>query len=230
MEDYLKILPTSLGVKESLLSYMRCIDIDDYRGRMNYEAVNHRIISRADEVIVKKSIVQNNLSDDVERGLQYIVDNMHVSLLAAVEQEMLNEIAERAANHRERDSKKKDLELLAVCNGGEFQDKLSLPTDLGFSEIERLYKDMLSIKFTELGKNDSSTLYDKLPLLELEEIKEAFPVSVTDDILGNMEESLNKYVEIVKKAKKDIVSKVFGKQENVERLCELEGELEFSFM
>ncbi|GFR13483.1 uncharacterized protein TNCT_653261 [Trichonephila clavata] len=230
VEDYLKILPTSLGVEESLLSYMRCIDIDGYRGRMNYEAVNHRIISRADEVIIKESVVQNNLSDDVERGLQYIVGNMHVSLLAAVEQEMLNEIAERAANHRERDSKKKDLELLAICNGGEFQDRLSLPENLSFSEIEHLYKDMLLIAFIGQGDLESHTLCKRLPLLELEEIKEVFPVSITDDILRNMEESMNKYVEIVKKVKKDIVSKVFRKQENVEKLCELEGELEFDFM
>ncbi|MGL5029395.1 MAG: hypothetical protein ACRC6C_04870 [Wolbachia pipientis] len=230
VEDYLKILPTSLGVKESLLSYMRCIDIDDYRGRMNYETVNHRIISRADEVIIKESVVQNNLSDGVKEGLQYIVDNMHVSLLAAVEQEMLNEIAERAANHRERDSKKKDLELLAICNGGEFQDRLSLPENLSFSEIEHLYKDMLSIAFIGQGDLESHTLYERLPLLELEEIKEVFPISITDNILRNMEESLNKYVEIVKKVKKDIVSKVFRKQENVEKLCELEGELEFGFM
>ncbi|WP_265024300.1 hypothetical protein [Wolbachia endosymbiont (group A) of Epagoge grotiana] len=230
VNDYIKILPTSFGVKESLLSYMKCVDIDDYRGRMNYEAVNHRIISRANEVILSESIVQNSLSDDVERGLQYIVDRMDVSLLTAVEQEMLNEIAERAASYRERDNKKKDLELLSICNGGEFEDKLSLPTDLSFSEIERLYKDMLSIEFKEQGEFELHKLCERLPLLELEEIKEAFPASITEDILKSMVESLNKYVEIVKKVKKDIVDKVFGKQENLEKLYKLEQELEFSFM
>ncbi|WP_341811583.1 hypothetical protein [Wolbachia endosymbiont (group A) of Oxytorus armatus] len=230
VNDYLKILPTSFGVKESLLSYMKCVDIDDYIGRMNYEAVNHRIISRANEVILSESIVQNNLNDDVERGLQYIVDRMDVSLLTAVEQEMLNEIAERAANHRERHSKRKDLELLSICNGGEFEDKLSLPTDLSFSEIERLYKDMLSIEFKEQGEFESHKLCERLPLLELKEIKEAFPASITEDILKSMVESLNKYVEVVKKVKKDIVDKVFGKQENLEKLYKLEQELEFSFM
>ncbi|WP_264953185.1 MULTISPECIES: hypothetical protein [unclassified Wolbachia] len=228
VEDYLKILSDSLGVKESLLSNMECVDVSDYRGRMNHEGVNHRIISRANEVILSESIIQNNLSDDVERGLQYIVENMDVSLLAEVEQEMLNEIAERAAIHRERDNKKKDLELLAICNGGEFKDKLSLPTDLSFSEIERLYKDMLLIQFTEQQKEES--LYGKLPLLELEEIKEAFPASITDNILKSMEESLGKYVEIVKNKKKEIVDNVFGKKENLEKLYELEKELEFSFV
>ncbi|WP_265023378.1 hypothetical protein [Wolbachia endosymbiont (group A) of Epistrophe grossularia] len=232
VEDYLKILPTSFGVKESLLSYMKCVDIDDYRGRMNYETVNHRIISRADEVIIKESAVQNNLSDDVERGLQYIVDNMHVSLLAEVEQEMLNEIAERAANHRERDSKKKDLELLAISNGGEFQDRLSLPTDLSFSEIERLYKDMLSIAFRGQGEFELHTLYERLPLLELEEIKETFPASITDDILKEMEKSLDKYLEPIKKKKKQIVDGVFSQKEgsDLEKLSELERDLEFSFL
>ncbi|WP_210437479.1 hypothetical protein, partial [Wolbachia endosymbiont of Drosophila auraria] len=232
VEDYLKILPTSFGVKESLLSYMKCIDIDDYRGRMNYETVNHRIISRADEVIIKESVVQNNLSDGVKKGLQYIVDNMHVSLLAAVEQEMLNEIAERAANHRERDSKKKDLELLAICNGGEFQDKLSLPTDLSFSEIERLYKDMLSIAFRGQGEFELHTLYERLPLLELEEIKETFPASITDDILKEMEKSLDKYLEPIKKKKQQIVDGVFSQKEgsDLEKLSELERDLEFSFL
>jgi hypothetical protein len=183
VEDYLRVSSTSLGVKESLLSEMKCVEIDDYRGIMDHEAVNHRIISKANEIILSESIVQNNLSDDVERGLQYIVENMDVSLPAEVEQEMLNEIAERAAIHRERDNKKKDLELLAICNGGEFQDKLSLPTDLSFSEIERLYKDMLLIKFKEQGELELHKLCDRLPLLELEEIKEAFPASITDDIL-----------------------------------------------
>ncbi|WP_264706434.1 hypothetical protein [Wolbachia endosymbiont (group B) of Colias croceus] len=228
VEDYLKILPDSLGVKESLLSNMECVDVSDYRGRMNHEGVNHRIISRANEVILSESIIQNNLSDDVERGLQYIVENMDVSLVAEVEQEMLNEIAERAASHRERDNKKKDLELLAICNGGEFQDKLSLPTDLSFSEIERLYKDMLLIKFTEQQREES--LYGKLPLLELEEIKEAFPASITDDILKSMEASLGKYVKTAEDIKKEIVNNVFGKKESVEKLYELEKELEFSFM
>ncbi|WP_341815923.1 hypothetical protein [Wolbachia endosymbiont (group B) of Idaea biselata] len=228
VEDYLKVLPDSLGVKKSLLSDMKCVDISDYRGRMNHEAVNHRIISKANEVILSESIVQNNLSDDVVEGLQYIVENMDVSLLAEVEQEMLNEIAERAAIHRERDNKKKDLELLAICNGGEFKDKLSLPTDLSFSEIERLYKDMLLIKFTEQQKEES--LYGKLPLLELEEIKEAFSTSITDDILKSIEESLGKYVKTAENLKKEIVDKVFGKKENLEKLYELEKELEFSFM
>ncbi|WP_342068431.1 hypothetical protein [Wolbachia endosymbiont (group B) of Melanargia galathea] len=153
---------------------------------------------------------------------------MDVSLVAEVEQEMLNEIAERAASHRERDNKKKDLELLAICNGGEFQDKLSLPTDLSFSEIERLYKDMLLIKFTEQQREES--LYGKLPLLELEEIKEAFPASITDDILKSMEASLGKYVKTAEDIKKEIVNNVFGKKESVEKLYELEKELEFSFM
>ncbi|MCJ7454519.1 MAG: hypothetical protein MUP48_03585 [Wolbachia endosymbiont of Homalodisca vitripennis] len=230
VENYLRVSSTSLGVKESLLSEMKCVDISDYRGRMNHEAVNHRIISRANEVILSESIVQNNLSDDVERGFQYIVENMDVSLLAEVEQEMLNEIAERAASYRERDNKKKDLELLAICNGGEFQDKLSLPTDLSFSEIERLYKDMLLIKFKEEGELELHKLCDRLPLLELEEIKEAFPASITDDILKSMEESLGKYVKTVEDIKKEIVNNVFGKKENIEKLYELEKELEFSFM
>lgn len=105
---------------------------------------------------------------------------------------------------------------------------LSLPTDLSFSEIEHLYKDMLLIKFTEQQREES--LYGKLPLLELEEIKEAFPASITDDILKSMEESLGKYVEVVKNKKKEIVNNVFGKKESVEKLYELEKELEFSFM
>ncbi|WP_265023343.1 MULTISPECIES: hypothetical protein [unclassified Wolbachia] len=162
VNDYLKILPTSFGVKESLLSYMKCVDIDDYRGRMDYESVNCRVISRANEVILSESNEQNNLGDGVEGGLHYIVDNVHVSLFIEVEQEMLNEIAGKAENYRERDSKKKDLELLAICNGGKFQDKRSLPTDLGFSEIERLYKDMLSIAFKWGGEFEAHTLYERL--------------------------------------------------------------------
>ncbi|MGL9725835.1 MAG: hypothetical protein ACR5KV_06135 [Wolbachia sp.] len=126
------------------------------------------IISRANEVIINKSIIQK--------------------------QEMLNEIAGRAASYKERDSKKKDLELLVICNRGEFQDKLSLPTDLGFLEIERLYKDMLSIKFREQGEFESHGLCEKLPLLKLEEIKEAFLASIAGDILKNMEKNLNDYV------------------------------------
>ncbi|WP_333023664.1 hypothetical protein [Wolbachia endosymbiont of Pentidionis agamae] len=233
LDNYIKTLADDIGVKSELLSLMRCVDIDDPIGKMNYKTVNRRIISRADELTTSEIILQrkctsnqqNSMGEVIEKGLAYISDNMHVYLLSRVEQEMLNEIAEIAANYRERDNKKKDLELLAVCNGGEFKNELLLPTDLGFSEIERLYKDMLSIEFKERGEHESHkllSLRNRLPLLELEEIKEAFHISITDDILSDIEESLDKYVEVLKKTKEDMIGKVFGKQENIATLSELE--------
>lgn len=208
--------------KESILSDMKRIDIDNHKGKIRYEELNNKIIEKA-----KKLITTDGINISIKEGLQYIVDYMHVSLFPAAEQEVLNEIMNKVIIHREKDSSKKDLELLVICNGGDFRgNKLSLPTSLAFSEIERLYKDMLSIKFTETTHETPTTLYDRLPVLGLEEIIEIFPSSIDHDILKKIKEGLDRYVEEVKKVKKEIVNNTFEKQEV---LYDLEKALGFSF-
>lgn len=215
-------------VGKEVLEYMKCINIDDQKGKMNYETVNYRIIERANELIMEDS-----MDDTITAGLQYIVENMHASLLFLAEQKILNEIVEKTANREA-----KDMMLLAILNGGEFKEGLSLPTNLAFSEIERLYKDMLLLEIEDIEQSTSmiwenqkisGTLFEKLPLLALEEIREVFSSSITDEILDEMQKTLDTYIGELKEIRKKIVDRVFGKKENIEKLYDLEKELEFSF-